>query len=90
MISSAWLSVFAKIRPFWGTSGAVREEFLWQFVAEGADHGADLVGHHDRAVDLGGGVDQVFVLRLPALFAPVWRFAFFHHTDGRQPCRLRR
>ncbi len=39
------------------------------FVAEGADHGADLVGVHHGAVELGGGVVLFGVLRLPALGA---------------------
>ena len=50
MMSSAWLSVLAKIRVL-GTSRAAGED-LRQLVAEGADDGADLVGVDDVAVEL--------------------------------------
>ena len=67
MMSSAWLSVLAKIRVF-GTSCAAGED-LRQLVAEGADDGADLVGVDHVAVELRGGVGFVLVLLLPALRA---------------------
>ena len=65
MMSSAWLSVLAKMRVL-GTSFASRKNFR-QLVTEGADDGADLVWVDDIAVKLRCGIDLVLVLRLPAL-----------------------
>ncbi len=78
-MSSAWLSVLAKIRVL-GTSRAAGEDFR-QLVAEGADDGADLIRINDVAVQLRGGIGFVFVLLFPALLAREF-FAFLHLLPG--------
>ena len=66
-MSSAWLSVLANISVF-GTS--LRPgNISGQFVAEGANDGADLVGVDDGTVELLGTIGEVLVLDLPALSA---------------------
>ena len=49
-----------------GDFAAARKDLLLP-VAEGADHGADLIRVHDRAVELLGAVEVVVVLEQPSL-----------------------
>ena len=50
-MSSACESSLAKMSVF-GTYGAAGKDFGEETVAKGADHGADLIGRNDGAVEL--------------------------------------
>ena len=52
-----------------GHLGAAGEDLGEELVAEGADHGADLILGHDGAVELAGLVGEVLVELLPAALA---------------------
>ena len=85
-MSSAWLSVLAKISVL-GISLRPRED-LRQLVAQGTDHGADLIRVHHRAVQFLGTVCSVLVLNLPALAARQ-ALAFFDRARPDLPAVLR-
>ena len=84
-MSSAWLSVLAKISVL-GIS--LRPGKIRQLVAEGADHGADLIRIHHRAIQFLGTVCSILVLNLPALAARQ-ALAFFDRARSDLPAVLR-
>ena len=82
-MSSAWESSLAKISVF-GTSAAAGEDLGEEPVAEGLEHGADLVLGDDGAVERLGAVADLLVEFLPAQRArlPVAELGDDPRVDG--------